>query len=581
MSANHFNTCIKQVNGQLRTIFVFSFAVNILMLVSSVYMQQVFDRVLSSGSIDTLIWLTVAAAVGIIVYGLVEHARRRLLAMVGTWIEVELSPPVIRRSIDARLSGVKSEAGPADVADLKAFISGEGILAFLDAPWMPVFIAVLWLMHPAIGMLALGGAILLFVLAVGNDLLTRTLAAQVAGGTRALQISAQQAIEHAETLRPLGMVDSMLARWQLQQRLIHKKSQGSLEVTEAISNITKTVRLALQVLILGVGAYLTLRGEITSGGMIAASIVLGRALSPVERALGAWRGWVMARKAFHNLKALFATLPERRAPMPLPAPTGQVTLETVRFAHPGAVDPILQRIDARIEAGTTCGIIGSSGSGKSTLCRLIVGAWTPSYGHIRLDGADVGSWDPAALGQHIGYLPQQIELFAGTVAENIARMRNLDPEAVARAARLADVHEMILRLPDGYETDVGAYGQRLSGGQRQRIGLARALYGDPALIVLDEPNANLDTAGEQALLQALAELKSQRRTVLIVAHQPSALRTADTILLLKDGLVGAFGPRDEVLKQIMTQVQRPASSDLRARPAQAVAAGGVTLVAGE
>lgn len=579
MLGDTFHACVKQVRGQLWPVAIFSFAVNMLMLVSSIYMQQVFDRVLSSGSLHTLVWLTVAATVGIIAYGLIEHARRRLLARMGTWIEMELSAPVIRRSIDARLSGVKSEAGPADVADLKAFISGEAILAFLDAPWMPVFIAVVWIMHPALGMLALGGAILLFILAVGNELLTRTLAGQVAGGTRALQVSAQQAIEHAETLRPLGMVDSMLTRWRMQQRLVHEKAHGSLEVTEAISNLTKTVRLALQVFILGIGAFLTLRGEITSGGMIAASIILGRALSPVERALGAWRGWVMARKAFHNLKALFTALPERKAPMPLPRPRGLLTFEAVRFGMPGAVEPILQRVDARIEAGTTCGIIGASGSGKSTLCRLIVGAWEPSYGHIRLDGADVGSWDPSALGQHIGYLPQQIELFSGTIAENIARMRTIEPEAVACAARLADVHEMILRLPDGYETDVGTYGQRLSGGQRQRIGLARALYGDPALIVLDEPNANLDTAGEQALLQALAELKRLGRTVLIVAHQPSALRTADTILMLKDGLVGAFGPRDEVLKQLMIQAQRSTAPDLR--PRSAPAAGGMTLVAGE
>ncbi|MFC6773502.1 ABC transporter transmembrane domain-containing protein [Methylobacterium gregans] len=290
------------------------------MLVSSIYMQQVFDRVLSSGSVDTLVWLTVAAALGIGAYGLIEHARRRLLARIGTWIEIELSEPVIRRGIDARLAGVRSEASQADVADLKGFLSGEAILAFLDAPWMPVFIVVVWLMHPALGMLAVGGALLLFLLAVGNDLLTRTVAAQAAAGSRALQVSSQQAIEYAETLRPLGMVDSLLTRWRQQQRLVHAKMHASLEVTEAVSNITKTVRLALQVFILGIGAYLTLRGELSSGGMIAASIVLGRALSPVERALGAWRSWVMARRAYHNLKELFAVLPDRRPPMPLPPP---------------------------------------------------------------------------------------------------------------------------------------------------------------------------------------------------------------------------------------------------------------------
>ncbi|GJD77532.1 transporter HasD [Methylobacterium gregans] len=580
MPRDFFAACLTQVKAQLWPVAIFSLAVNLLMLVSSIYMQQVFDRVLSSGSVDTLVWLTVAAALGIGAYGLIEHARRRLLARIGTWIEIELSEPVIRRGIDARLAGVRSEASQADVADLKGFLSGEAILAFLDAPWMPVFIVVVWLMHPALGMLAVGGALLLFLLAVGNDLLTRTVAAQAAAGSRALQVSSQQAIEYAETLRPLGMVDSLLTRWRQQQRLVHAKMHASLEVTEAVSNITKTVRLALQVFILGIGAYLTLRGELSSGGMIAASIVLGRALSPVERALGAWRSWVMARRAYHNLKELFAVLPDRRPPMPLPPPKGLLTLEAVRFATPGAAEPILQRVDARIEAGTTCGLIGPSGSGKSTLCRLIVGAWQPTNGHVRLDGAEIGNWDPAALGRHVGYLPQQVELFAGTVAENIARLGTLEPEAVARAARLADVHEMILRLPEGYETDVGVHGHRLSGGQRQRLGLARALYGDPALVVLDEPNASLDTAGERALMGALAELKRLGRTVLIVAHQPNMLRTADTVLMLKDGLVDGFGPRDEILRQIIAQVQNGAGPDLRGR-ATAAGTPGMSLVAGE
>ncbi|MFC6773501.1 ATP-binding cassette domain-containing protein [Methylobacterium gregans] len=273
--------------------------------------------------------------------------------------------------------------------------------------------------------------------------------------------------------------------------------------------------------------------------------------------------------------------PARPAAADAPAaPKGLLTLEAVRFATPGAAEPILQRVDARIEAGTTCGLIGPSGSGKSTLCRLIVGAWQPTNGHVRLDGAEIGNWDPAALGRHVGYLPQQVELFAGTVAENIARLGTLEPEAVARAARLADVHEMILRLPEGYETDVGVHGHRLSGGQRQRLGLARALYGDPALVVLDEPNASLDTAGERALMGALAELKRLGRTVLIVAHQPNMLRTADTVLMLKDGLVDGFGPRDEILRQIIAQVQNGAGPDLRGR-ATAAGTPGMSLVAGE
>lgn len=570
MATSAFDTCTAQVKGQLRSIVAFSFAANMLMLVSSIYMLQVFDRVLSSGSVDTLIWLTVAALTGMVAYGFLEHARRRLLARVGSWLEVELSRPVIDRGIDARLAGMRSEASSGDVADLKAFISGEAILAFLDAPWMPIFIAIIWFMHPALGVLALSGAIVLFGLAVLNEVMTRTKAARAAGEARALQNAAQQMIDHAEVVRSLGMVKNMLLRWGERQRLAHAAAHATADVTEVISNITRAVRMALQVLILGIGAFLVLKGELTAGGMIAASIILGRALSPVERALGAWRSWVAARKARQNLAALFTAVPERKEMMALPVPKGRLTLEALRYAPAESIEPILQRLDLEIEPGTTCGLIGPSGSGKSTLCRLIVGAWRPSYGHVRLDGADVTSWNADALGQHIGYLPQEIELFPGTIAENIARMGNVDPEAVSSAARLADVHEMILRLPMGYETDVGIHGHKISGGQRQRIGLARALYGDPVLVILDEPNANLDSAGEQALLRALTELKRLNKTILIVAHQPSALRTADTIVVLRDGLIHASGPRDEVLKQLAVFQQRPAPNVATQSPAVAL-----------
>jgi PrtD family type I secretion system ABC transporter len=430
-------------------------------------------------------------------------------------------------------------------------------------------------MHPALGAVAVIGGLVLFGLAVLNDLATRAASARVAGEARALQVAAQQLVELGETLKPLGMLDAMLVRWRARQEQVHAGMQKPLDVTEAISNITKAVRLGLQIVILGIGAWLVLRGQLTSGGMIATSIILGRALSPVERALGAWRSWVSARTARGNLVALFEAMPEREARMPLPAPTGRLSLEGVRYAPPGTAEPILQGIDLQIEPGTTCGILGPSGSGKSTLCRLIVGAWAPSAGHVRLDGADVWSWACADLGRHVGYLPQQIDLFPGTVAENIARMGEVDPERVARAARQADVHDMILRLPEGYDTDVGALGTRLSGGQRQRIGLARALYGDPMLVVLDEPNSSLDGAGEQALAQALTELKRLGRTILIVAHQPGALRTADTLLVMRNGMVGAYGPRDEILKQLMVHQPRPAAGPAptaSASPAQPTAA---------
>jgi len=317
-----------------------------------------------------------------------------------------------------------------------------------------------------------------------------------------------------------------------------------------LSSVTKTSRMALQILIMGVGAYLVLSGELTSGGMIAASIILGKALSPVERALGAWRGCISARKARSNLTGLFDVLPEEKSRTPLPPPTGRLAIEGLRYAPAGIDEPILKRLDMVIEPGMTCGIVGASGSGKSTLCRLVVGAWKPTSGHVRLDGADVSFWDSDELGRHVGYLPQEPKLFPGTIAENIARMGKINADAVARAARLADVHEMILRLPQGFETDVGAQGHKLSGGQRQRIALARAFYGDPVLIVLDEPNANLDGQGEDALLRALTEMKQRGKTILIVAHQPSAFRTADKLVVLGDGVIQAQGPRSEILRSL-------------------------------
>ncbi len=545
-----FDDCMAQIRGQALSLAVFSFAANLLLLVSSIYMLQVFDRVLSSGSLDTLVWLTLVVVAATAVYGVLELARRRLLSRAGAWLDTELAGPVIRQGVEARLAGAKSEGGLADVQELQSFLSGDAILAFLDAPWMPVFIAVIWLMHPVLGCLALAGAIMLFVIAILNDLLTRPLLQRTRTALRTSQNGAQHYLDHAETVRGLGMLGALLDRWQQARRSLRDDSERASAVTNGLTYLTKSIRLSLQILIIGAGAWLVLRGELTAGGMIAASVILSRALSPVERALGAWRSYVSARSAHHNLVRLFQSATGSDAPLTLPAPVGQLTIENLHFQPPHASEPTLKRVDLLLEAGQTCGIIGPSGSGKSTLCRLLVGAWRPSAGHVRLDGADVTSWDSDQLGLHVGYLPQTVELFPGTIGQNIARMRQIDDAAVIEAARLADVHELILRLPAGYDTDVGAHGHRLSGGQKQRIGLARALFGEPALIVLDEPNANLDHAGEQALHNALVKLKECRRTILIVAHRPSALRTADKVLVLKDGAVAAFGERDKVLRAL-------------------------------
>lgn len=560
-----FDAVMASVRRQGPALLLFSFLANLLLLASSIYMLQVFDRVLSSGSIDTLMWLTVIAVGAIIAYGLIEQARSRLLSRIGLWLDNELSPPVLRRSMRARLSGVPSEAGLGDVADLRGFIGGDAVTAFLDAPWVPVFIAVIWLIHPALGMIAVGGAVLLFISAIVNDLLTRRGAQQSGAAVRRNHQAAQQFVENAETVSALGMTQAMLARWQERQRQAQARGIAASDVTAILFNASRSLRLALQVAILGTGAFFVLAGEITAGGMIAASIILSRALAPVERSINAWRKFTAARAAHRNLAELFRETGDDVERLRLPRPAGHLAVESLRYLPRGATRPILSGVEFRLEPGQTCGIIGPSGAGKSTLCRLLAGAWTPSYGHVRLDGADIATWDDDDLGRHVGYLPQQVELFAGTVAENIARMSQADDDAIVAAAKLAGVHDMVLRLPDGYDSDVGVHGHKLSGGQRQRLGLARALFGDPVLIVLDEPASNLDGEGDEALYRALTALKEQGRTILIVAHQPSTLRTADKILMLKDGMQANFGDRDEVLKALMAGRRAPT-------PARAAAA---------
>jgi ATP-binding cassette subfamily C exporter for protease/lipase len=549
-----FDQCTRQIRAQLVPLGVISFAVNLLLLVSSIYLLQVFDRVLSSGSLDTLIWLTAAAVVATGAYGVLELARRRYLSRMGAWLDTELAGPVIRRGVDARLSGAPRRAGLSDVQELRTFLGGDAILAFLDAPWMPVFVFIIWLMHPVLGWLAAIGAGVLFAVAIVNDLLTRKLSQETRAALRRSQRAAQRYVEHAETVRPLGMLGPLLLAWQGDRRDIRSDGERTAAVTQGLTYLTKSIRLALQIFVLGAGAWLVLRGELTGGGMIAASIILSRALSPVERALGAWRSFVSARSASANLGQLFRDSEGGRdGALSLPKPQGRLAIEELRYQPRSSDQALIARIDLDLGPGETCGVIGPSGSGKSTLCRLIVGAWRPTAGHVRLDGADIWSWHPDELGRHVGYLPQDVELFPATIAQNIARMRSGDDEAVLKAAQMADVHEMILRLPDGYNTDLGEHGHRLSGGQKQRIGLARALYGDPSLVVLDEPAANLDSPGEHALHRALVKLKESGRTVIVVAHQPSTLCTADKVLVLKEGRAAALGQRDEVLRALMAR----------------------------
>ncbi len=564
-SQNIYQASLASIRRQGLALVLFSCLVNLLLLVTAIYMLQIYDRVLSSGSLDTLLWLTVVALFAIAVYGALEQARRVILGRIGAWLDGELSGPVVRHAMEVRLAGSGGEAGPRDVADLRSFLGGDCILAFLDAPWTVIFIAFIWLLHPALGTLATVGALTLFCLALCNDLMTRAKQRQAATSLRGNHETALRLIDSGETVRPLGMADAIISRWQQHEGEARNAQQRVTERTTTVLNTSRSFRLALQILILGIGAYYVLAGELTPGAMIAASIILSRALAPVERSISAWHRYVAARSADRNLRNLFESATPREATK-LPAPAGALTVDSVSYLVPNTRDPILSNVSFALEPGQNCAIFGQSGSGKSTLCRLLVGALKPQYGHVRLDGADVFSWDSADLGNYIGYLPQQVELFPATVAENIARFRKASSEEIIAVAKLAGVHEMILALPDGYETNVGLHGSRVSLGQRQRLGLARALFGNPSFVVLDEPNSNLDSDGDQALAAALVELKRRGATVVIVTHRPVALQTADKVLMLRAGTVARFGDRDEVLKPFMQAATPP---QIRKAPAAA------------
>ncbi len=530
---------------------VFSFFLNLLMLVVPLYMMQVFDRVLSSGSTETLLLLTAMALGGLMVLGALDAVRAQVMTRLGGWVDRRTSGRLMDASITARLNGAPIGAqGLRDLQQYRTFLSGQGIFPLFDSPWVPIFVAVIWVIHPWLGILALIAAIVLFLLALLNEIATRKTLGEAGKAQVTALRQATQAIDNAEVVQAMGMGGGLARRFgQLNEKVLEDQRRAG-DRGALIVGLSKFVRLGVQVGILGLGAYLVLQGSLTAGGMIAGSILLGRALAPVEQAIGAWRGFVGARDARARLAELLQVSPIARDGVRLPTPLGKLEVEQVSFVPPGGSTPVLRQVATAAGPGEVLGVIGPSASGKSTLCRLIVGIWAPSAGSVRLDGADVHAWPREAFGEHVGYLPQSVELFAGSVADNIARMGAVDDEAVVAAAGRAGVHDMILRLPEGYETQIGEGGAVLSGGQRQRIGLARALYGDPRLIVLDEPNANLDSEGEAALMQAVGGLKAAGHTIVMVAHRPSILAQADRVIMLRDGRVELSGSRDEVLRQV-------------------------------
>ena len=540
----------------LRRVFTviggFSLAINLLLLTPSLYMLQTYDRVLTSRNEGTLLVLTLLLFGLLALEASLEFIRSQVLARVAAALDLQLDGRVFDAMVNTALRGQARGAQIlGDLTHIRQFIAGKGLLAFFDIPWLPIYLLVVFLLNPWLGLFGLISAIILIGLAAYNEHAIGELLVQSGKLASLASQAADSSVRNAELIDALGMRGAMRRRWlSIQNEYLGAQGEAN-ERGARIGGIVRFARTALQSVILGLGAYLVLQNQLTPGGMIAASILLGRALAPVDLAIAHWRGVVAAREAFARLNELLRAHPATKSLVTLPRPDGRVQVEHLVVAAPGKRDPILKGISFEVNPGQAIAIIGPSAAGKSTLARALVGVWTPLSGSVRLDGAEVATWEREDLGPALGYLPQDIELFPGSIAENIARFGLLDSTQVVEAARRAGVHELILHLPQGYETRIGTSDPAsivLSGGQRQRIALARALYGDPVLVVLDEPNANLDEAGDAALINALRDLKARKRTVFIVTHRANLLTQTDAILVLTDGRIQTIGPSADIIQ---------------------------------
>ena len=533
---------------------LFSFFANLLMLTGPLYMLQVYDRVLGSRSVETLIALSLLVVFLYGMMGLLDYARGRIMGRVAARFQARLDARVFDAVI--RKSAVQPDenttTGLRDLESIQRLMSSPVLMAFFDVPWTPFFLAGIWIFHPWLGTLALVGGGALIIVALINQLVTRQPMSNANRATVASDTISDQMRTESEMLQSMGMREAAFQRWQqVRGRALHDQIR-SADLGGTFTSTTKAFRLFLQSAMLGLGAYLVLQEQLTAGAMIAGSILLGRALAPVEQLIGQWGLVQRAMKGWSSLAELLAEVRPESQRTDLPVPRARLEAQGVSIVPPGERRAALKNVSFKIQPGQAVGVIGSSGAGKSTLARAITGVWLPAGGRIRLDGASLEQYEPAKLGQHIGYLPQRVQLFDGTIAENIARLSgDRDDAAIVSAAKQADAHEMILTLPDGYDTRVTAGGGRLSGGQMQRIGLARAMYGDPVILVLDEPNSNLDNSGSEAVNAAIKGFKAAGKSVLVMAHRPAAIKECDTLLMLEDGAVRAFGPKDEVLKSVV------------------------------
>jgi len=537
------------------TVGTFSAITNLLMLVPSLYMLQVYDRVLQSRNEYTLLMLTLLMLGAYMFMSALELMRTFVLVRVGARFDMQLNKRVYTAAFEQNLKRAGGNAGQSlsDLTNLRQFLTGNALFAFFDAPWFPVYLLVIFLFEWQLGLFALVGTALLVILAIVNEKTTKKPLAEANAMSIAAGSLATNNLRNAEVIESMGMLPNLLQRWfKTHGRFLHLQAEAS-EKAGKIQAVTKFVQVSLQSLVLGFGALLVLENKMTPGMMIAASILVGRAMAPVQQLIGVWKSFSSTRSAYERLTTLLQANPEREAGMQLPKPTGQLSVEGVSAAPPGVTVPVVRGLSFGIVPGDVLGIVGPSGCGKSTLARLLVGVWPAAVGKVRLDGADIYHWNKAELGPHLGYLPQDIELFGGTIAENIARFGEVDAEKVVEAAKRAGVHDMILHLPDGYDTKLGDGGAGLSGGQKQRLGLARAMYGDPALLVLDEPNSNLDDAGEAALVRAVGDLRQRGKTIVLITHRTSAISATNKLLVLQDGGAAMFGPTREVLAALQEQ----------------------------
>ena len=579
LSENNLQAAFKACKSSFLSVGFFSFFVNTLMLVPTFYMIQISGRVVPSSSTSTLLMLTVILTLLMATLGSLEWVRSRVMVRISNRLDVMLSRDVYRASFKRALNSGGGDATAQSLNDLTAlrqFFTGNGLFAFFDAPWFPIYTLVMFLFHPWFGYMTLACGAVLTVLAFVNHRLTANALANANKENVASNMVTTKTLRNAEVIESMGMLETLMNRWAKRQRQIMLLQSEASDKGGIVTTISKTFRTWSQSIMLGIGAYLVVTHEINPGLLMAGSLLLGRALAPIDQMIGSWKGFVAAKVQYDRLSKVMDDLNKEPERMPLPAPEGHIQVENLVVAPPGAKAPVIRNISFAAPAGSIVGIVGPSAAGKSTLVRAIMGIWPPQHGVVRLDGADIHSWDKHALGPYVGYLPQDIELFEGSISENIARFDKVDPDKVVQAAQMAGVHEMILMLPDGYDTVIGSDGVNLSGGQRQRIGLARAIYGNPRLIVLDEPNSNLDDVGERALGVALQKLKETGATVFIVSHRPNILSRLDRVLVMSAGTISLYGDRDRVIAELASQQakgkQRVSQPDAPQPPAAVPAA---------